>query len=82
VEKLNKLTATPVHISSAVKEFLVGAGATCSAPTGDAFKCTAPVSVVEGMLKTEMHQYRHKETGKLVHRVDEDYTFPAELDGT
>mmetsp|Transcript_19141 Transcript_19141/g.44596 ORF Transcript_19141/g.44596 Transcript_19141/m.44596 type:complete len:578 (+) Transcript_19141:14-1747(+) len=79
-DEVNAMTATPRWMSNAVLVWLHQHGHSCT-PRSDSIKCRGTVANVERMLSTRLNSYKHTKSGDLVHRVDGDYTFPAEMVG-
>jgi len=81
-DEVNALTATPLETSVSVSKWMEKAGAKCKTLAGDTLRCLGRVQDLEKAFGTKMYKFVHKESGRSVHKIDAEYEFPKELEGT
>lgn len=81
-DEVNALTATPLDTSVSVSKWMEQAGAKCKTLAGDTLRCLARAQDLEKAFGTKMYKFVHKKTGRSVHKIDAEYQFPKELEGT
>ena len=75
------MTAPDAATVGAVKAFFAKHGARCELASSEALACHASAQTVASIFCCEVYTFQHKVNGHVVHKVEGDFTFPAELEG-
>ncbi len=76
------MTSSDPAVVAEVSSFFQSKGIDCSVHrSGASLRCSGSAAAVSSMLKADVNQYSHNASGRKVHAILGEYTFPAELEG-
>ena len=75
------MTAPDAATVGAVKAFFAKHGARCELASSEALACHASAQTVASIFRSKVYTFQHKKTGRVVHKIEGDFTFPAALKG-